>query len=89
MKITTEHATSSYGIPVILDDTGQPMDCAPGLKAVRAQLGLTMKQAAEAVNANPRSWEAWEYGRFPVPTAALNVLSVMLKKNRKKSGKTT
>ena len=26
MKITTKHASSSYGLPVILDDSGRVMD---------------------------------------------------------------
>lgn len=40
MRITTDHAASSYGIPVVLDDDGNPLDQGPGVRAaVRVCLG--------------------------------------------------
>jgi len=41
MKITCNHSSSSYGVPVILGDDGDVMDYAPGIKAVRSKLGLS------------------------------------------------
>lgn len=78
MTITTEHPSSSYGIPVILDDAGKPMDYAPGIAAVRHQLGLSVAAVGEAVGVSPRTVEGWEQGRRTVPTNALYVLAGML-----------
>ena len=52
MTITTDHSASSYGIPVILDAVGRPMDCAPGVRAAREQLGLTQEGFAAALQAS-------------------------------------
>ena len=49
MTITTDHSASSYGVPVVLDDTGKPMDYAPGVRAAREQLGLTQEGFAAAL----------------------------------------
>jgi DNA-binding transcriptional regulator YiaG len=78
MKITTDHPTSSYGIPVILDDSGEPMDYAPGIKAVRAALGLSTTQLAEACGKSRRTVEDWEQGRRMAPTESLNVMAKLL-----------
>lgn len=82
MTITTDHPQSCYGIPVILDDDGNPLDEAPGLKAVRTRLGLSRAQVAAACAVSPRTVEAWEQGRYPVATEALLVLAAMLRRTR-------
>jgi len=74
MKITTDHSSSSYGQPVILSDSGGVMDYSPGIKAVRAKLGLTTQQLADACGVSRRTVENWEQGRMPT-TAALNVMA--------------
>lgn len=79
MTITTQHASSSYGIPVILDDDGNVMDYEPGIKSVRARLSLTQAELAEKCGVSPRSVQGWEQGRDRVPAAALNVMSDLLR----------
>lgn len=84
MKITTDHAASSYGIPVILDDDGEVMDPGPGLKTALAKLGMTRAEFAAACDVSPRTVDDWVFdGR--ISAAALNVLGDMLRKARKKN----
>ena len=80
MTITTNHAASSYGVPVILDDAGDPMDYAPGVRAVRAALGLTTAALGEAVGKSGRTVEGWEQGKHMPPAESLYVLAEMLAK---------
>lgn len=77
MKITWNHSSSSYGVPVILGDDGDVMDYSPGIKAVRAKLGLSTQDLAEKCNVSRRTVEGWEQGRRP-DTAALNVMAQLL-----------
>jgi DNA-binding transcriptional regulator YiaG len=78
MKITTNHATSSYGVPVILDDLGAVMDYAPGIVAIRKKLKLSTAQLAVACGVSPRTVEGWEQGRLP-STPVLLLLKQLLK----------
>jgi DNA-binding transcriptional regulator YiaG len=79
MRITTEHATSSYGLPVILDDDGHPMNYAPGVRAVRRALGMSTAELGKAVGKSRRTIEDWEQGRrLAVPASALNVMAALL-----------
>jgi len=80
MRITTEHSRSSYGIPVILDDDGEIMDPAPGVRAVRERLGITAAQLAELCGKSVRAVNNWEQGIRNVPAEALNVMGDLLKK---------
>ena len=77
MKITCNHSSSSYGVPVILSDDGDVVDYAPGIKAVRAKLGLSTQDLAEQCNVSRRTVEGWEQGRMP-DAAALNVMAQLL-----------
>lgn len=74
MRVTTNHPSSSYGVPVILDDRGAVMDYAPGIKAIRAKAGLTTQALADLCGVSRRTVEGWEQGRMPT-VAALNVMS--------------
>jgi predicted transcriptional regulator len=74
MRVTTNHSSSSYGVPVILDDRGAVMDYAPGIKAIRAKAGLTTQALADLCGVSRRTVEGWEQGRMPT-VAALNVMS--------------
>jgi DNA-binding transcriptional regulator YiaG len=76
MKVTTNHSASSYGQPVILADDGSLMDYAPGIKAVRAKLGWSTQQLADACGVSRRTVEGWEQDRMPT-AAALNVMSTL------------
>jgi DNA-binding transcriptional regulator YiaG len=77
MKITCNHSSSSYGVPVILANDGSVMDYAPGIKAVRAKLSLSTQDLAEKCNVSRRTVEGWEQGRMP-DAAALNVMAQLL-----------
>lgn len=79
MTITTDHATSSYGVPVILDDANAPMDYAPGVAAVRRALGLTVAELGAKVGKSGRTIEGWEQARHLPPAGALYVLAGLLR----------
>lgn len=78
MKITTQHPSSSYGHPVILDDHGQPMDYGDGIRAVRQRLDLTRDALARLCGVSRRTVEGWEQDRIP-SAAALNVMDRLLR----------
>lgn len=80
MRITTDHAASSYGIPVVLDDDGNPLDQGPGVRAVRRRLGLSVAQLGEAVGKSPRTIEGYEQSRHNVPASVLYVLAGLLER---------
>jgi len=66
MKITTDHPTSSYVIPVILDDAGQVMDYGPGIQMIRKKLGLNTAGFGALIGVSGRTVEGWEQGaRMP------------------------
>lgn len=80
MRVTTDHAASSYGVPVILDDRGRVLDYGPGVRAVLERLGWDKHAWAAASGASVRTVEGWLMGRPPVPPAnALNVLGDALR----------
>jgi DNA-binding transcriptional regulator YiaG len=81
MRITIDHASSSYGVPVILANDGSVMDYAPGIKAARAKLGLTASQLAERLGVSERTVNGWEQGRMP-EVAGLNMLGKLLRQKR-------
>jgi DNA-binding transcriptional regulator YiaG len=83
MKITTDHPGSSYGRPVILGDTGEPLDDAPGVRAARAALGMSTAELGTACGYSGRTVEDWEQGRRTVPTAALYVMRNLLKRRKR------
>lgn len=77
MVITTIHSASSYGQPVILDDDGNLMDYAAGIKLLRSKLELSTANLANACGVSKRTVEGWEQGRLPT-AAALNVMADFL-----------
>jgi len=79
MRITIDHSSSYYGVPVILDDAGHLIDYAPGIKAARKKLSLTAAQLAEKLGVSERTVNDWEQGRMP-EVAALNMLGKLLRK---------
>lgn len=85
MRITTDHPASSFGVPVVLDDDGEPMGYADGVKLIRDRLGLRAADLAERCGVSARTVEGWEQGRHAVPAAALNVMAELIRP--RKSGK--
>lgn len=81
MKITCHHPASSCGMPVILGYHGEIMDYGPGVKMVRRQLKMTVRELADACGVSHRTVEGWEQGRVP-PAATLNLLGVWLADRR-------
>lgn len=71
MTITTSHPASSYGLPVILTDGGEPLDYADGIRAIRDRLGWTTAEMASRAGVSPRTVEGWEQGRLPSAAALL------------------
>ena len=77
MKITISHSASSYGVPIILDDSGQPLDYADGLRRCRYRLKMSTVELGRHFGCSGRTIEGYEQGRI-IPVAALNVLSVLI-----------
>lgn len=86
MKITTDHPASSYGLPVILDDAGNPLDYAAGVQALRRTLGLSVAELGQACGRSKRTAEGWEQGRA-VPAECLLVMAGLLKRHGRKRTK--
>ena len=77
MTITTNHPASSYGMPVIIDDAGVPMDYADGIKAIRRHFALSTTELGALCGVSSRTVEGWEHGRMP-SAAALNSMASLL-----------
>mgnify|MGYP000239871866 CR=1 FL=1 len=78
MEITCHHPASQRGIPVILNDLGQPMQMTEGLRAIIERLGWSRSQfAAFCFYKSSRSVEKFFQGTTP-PAHTLNLLSVYL-----------
>ena len=82
MKITTDHPTSSYNIPVILDDNGQVMDYAHGIKKIKDKMGMTYEQIAAEIGVSPRTVRSWVYdGRVPPRPVLFLLAKIVNEKN--------
>lgn len=79
MKITTNHPSSSYGVPVILDDRGCPLDYADGVKAFRKLTGISAEDLAAACGVAVGNVYNWQSGVRPPSAAALNVMADLLR----------
>ncbi len=84
MRITTDHAMSSYGYPVILDDAEYPMDYALGVRLLRTRLGLSTADLASLCGVSPRTVEGWEQGRVPNVVSLYAMRDLLRKKPRTK-----
>lgn len=83
MRITCNHSSSSYGVPVILADDGSVMDYAPGLTAVLERIGWDRETAAvESGYKSARSIERFWQG-IPPSAQLLNRLGVELDRKGK------
>ena len=79
MKITCNHPSSSYGVPVILGDDNQPMNYPDGLKEALRRIGWKRRRFAEECGVQPRSLEKYFLAKGPLPTAKmLNILAANL-----------
>jgi DNA-binding transcriptional regulator YiaG len=81
MKITTEHPSSSYGIPVMLDDKNWPLDYADGVKLFRETMGWTREELALATGSSMRTVQGWEYGRPPSGPAII-LMGILLERKK-------
>lgn len=80
MTITTQHPASSYGMPIILDNAGAPMDYADGIRALRKRHGWNCAALGEICGVSARTVEGWEQGRRQPDAAALNAIRDAIKK---------
>lgn len=76
--LTTNHARSSYNIPVFVDsDTGEVIDYPDGFRILRKERGWSTTELAEKLGVKRRTVEGWEFGKNP-STTALRLLQKML-----------
>ena len=59
MRITTRHAASSYGVPVILDGRGRLVDYGPGIRLAMAKLGWDRAELAARCNVSVATVNGW------------------------------
>lgn len=71
MKLTTENSASSLGAPVFVDEHGNAVGYADGLKKLRQEKGWSVADLAEQVGASKRTVEGWEQGRTPSKAALI------------------
>jgi len=71
MKLTTDHNTSSNGIPIFIDDNNNPLNYADGLRQLRKEKGWSVIDLADQVGVSARTVEGWEQGRTPSKPALI------------------
>ena len=76
IRLSTDHAASSYGIPVVVGPAGA-MDYADGLRALRAERGWSVADLAERCGVSARTVEGWEQGRPPSGPALIALMRSM------------
>ncbi len=79
-RVTCDHPQSSYGVPVILDGLGNPLDYTEGVRAAKDWLGLGNRELGVACGVSERTVEGWLNGRMPT-IAALNMLGLLLSRH--------
>lgn len=77
MRLTTDHSTPSYDVPVFVDDNNQVLDYADGFRQVRHLKGWSTADLAEQLGVSARTVEGWEQGRMP-SKPALIILSKLI-----------
>ena len=81
IKLTTEISTSSYGqLMFVIDDN--PVDYYQGLKAIRKQYTLSVKQLSEICGVSASAVESWEQGRRSPSKPATMLLAAWLEKQK-------
>ena len=78
LKLTTDHSMSSYGIPVFVDASNNPLDYADGLRKIRRTLKLSTDELAEIAGVSRRTVEGWEQGR-PISGPAMRLIENFLR----------
>ena len=71
-KLMTNHATSSYGVPVFVDSKNNVIDYNDGIKILRHGGRMNTDQFGELVGVSGRTVESWEQGlRLPSKSVLL------------------
>jgi len=65
LKFTTNHAASSYGVPVIVDADNSVLDYGPGIRLIRKALGLSHEALGQYCGVSGRTVQGWEQGKLP------------------------
>ena len=77
IRLTTDHASSYYGIPVFVDADGSPLDYAAGIRMVRRDWKMNTAGFGEKLGVSGRTVEGWEQGRMPDIRALLRLMSLL------------
>lgn len=75
LQLTTKHPTSSYNVPVFMQD-GDPLDYAQGIRALLELVGKTREQLAVELGVSAMTVTGWINGRMP-STTALKLMQVL------------
>jgi DNA-binding transcriptional regulator YiaG len=80
IKLTTDHPSSSYGIPVFVDDAGETMGYGTGMKKARKQLKMKKPAFAAMMGVATSTIDNWDQSRNggPPNTTALILLQKFL-----------
>ena len=74
MKITTKHKNSIFGVPVMLDNNGNELDSAEGVRLFQELHNLSAADLAAICGVSKRTVDGWRGGRPPL-VSALNVMA--------------
>jgi len=73
IHLTTDHAASSYGRPVFVDEEDGLLEDAEGVRRLRREIGWSRAQMGEEMGVSSRTVEGWEQGR-PISGPAIRLL---------------
>jgi DNA-binding transcriptional regulator YiaG len=64
--------------PVILDDAGNPVDFASGIRGIRESFGESQPKFAERLGVSAKAIQSWEQGWRKPSNTALRLLKTMI-----------
>jgi len=80
MKITCNHTASKYGIPVILDDYGNPYRYEIGVEKALEAIGWSMRRAAREAGYATEEGVHWVIAMKEPSIPVLNVIGAALER---------
>jgi DNA-binding transcriptional regulator YiaG len=77
MRLTTNHPTSSYLMPVFVDSKNNPIDYKDAIKILRKKNNLTTEEFGDKLGVEPQTVRGWECGiRMPAKSVLLLIKCV-------------